>query len=39
VVTWGQGTVLDVDAFGFQYNRANPSSKHIPFAWSGPDGT
>jgi hypothetical protein len=26
-----------VDAFGFRWEWAGRSSKHIPFDWSGPD--
>jgi hypothetical protein len=35
--TWGTGTALDVDAFGYSLNLVGSSSKHIPFEWSGPD--
>jgi hypothetical protein len=37
VATWGKGTVLDVDTFGFRMELAGSSSKHFPFDWSGPD--
>jgi len=36
VATWGTATVDRADAFGFKWNRSGQSSKHIPFAWSGP---
>jgi hypothetical protein len=37
VATWGRGTALKVDAFGFAMEFVGSSSKHIPFEWSGPD--
>ena len=37
VATWGKGTALSVDAFGFSMEFTGSSSKHIPFEWSGPD--
>lgn len=37
VATWGRGTALDVEGFGFKVALAGSSSKHIPFEWSGPD--
>jgi hypothetical protein len=36
VATWGTPTVDRADAFGFNLRRSGQSSKHIPFAWSGP---
>jgi hypothetical protein len=37
VATWGRATADEVDAFGFTWEWAGRSSKHIPFDWSGPD--
>jgi hypothetical protein len=37
VATWGTSKVDRVDTFGFKWDRSGQSSKHIPFAWSGPD--
>jgi hypothetical protein len=37
VATWGKGTALNVDAFGYDLTFVGSSSKHIPFDWSGPD--
>ena len=37
VATWGTSKVDRADAYGFKWNRSGQSSKHIPFAWSGPD--
>lgn len=37
VATWGTATVDQAASFGFKWNRSGQSSKHIPFAWSGPD--
>lgn len=37
VATWGKGTALDVDVFGYRIELVGTSSKHIPFSWSGPD--
>jgi hypothetical protein len=37
VATWGRATADRVDAFGFRWEWAGRSSKHIPFDWSGPD--
>jgi hypothetical protein len=34
--TWGTATANEVDAFGFKWEWAGRSSKHIPFDWSGP---
>jgi hypothetical protein len=39
VATWGKGTALNVDAFGFTLEFTGSSSKHIPFDWTGPDET
>jgi len=36
VATWGRATADTVDAFGFKWEWAGRSSKHIPFDWSGP---
>jgi hypothetical protein len=36
VATWGRALVDQVDAFGFKWEWAGKSSKHIPFDWSGP---
>jgi hypothetical protein len=36
VATWGRATADQVEAFGFQWEWAGRSSKHIPFDWSGP---
>ncbi len=38
VATWGTGVTDSVNAYGFEWNWAGRSSKHIPFDWSGPDG-
>ncbi len=38
VATWGTGIVDRVSAYGFEWDWAGRSSKHIPFDWSGPDG-
>jgi hypothetical protein len=37
VATWGKATVDRASALGFSWSRSGQSSKHIPFAWSGPD--
>ncbi len=36
VCTWGKATTNQVDAYGFQWDWAGKSSKHIPFDWTGP---
>ena len=36
VATWGRATADTVEAFGFKWEWAGRSSKHIPFDWSGP---
>jgi hypothetical protein len=36
VATWGKATANQVEAYGFQWNWATKSSKHIPFDWTGP---
>jgi hypothetical protein len=36
VATWGTARADTVDAFGFKWDWAGRSSKHIPFDWSGP---
>lgn len=38
VATWGTALADSVDAFGFTWDWAGRSSKHIPFDWSGPAG-
>ncbi len=37
IATWGRALENRVDAFGFQWDWAGKSSKHIPFDFSGPD--
>jgi hypothetical protein len=37
VATYGKSTADRADAFGFKWDRAGYSSKHIGFDWSGPD--
>lgn len=37
VATWGRTTENHVSAFEFRWHSRGRSSKHIPFAWSGPD--
>lgn len=37
VATWGRASADTVDAYGFKWEWAGQSSKHIPFDWSGPD--
>ena len=39
VATWGRATADAVEAFGFKWEWAGRSSKHIPFDWSGPGGS
>jgi len=34
--TWGKTTSNLVDAYGFRWDWAGQSSKHIPFDWTGP---
>jgi len=36
VATWGKATSNRVDAYGFRWDWAGKSSKHIPFDWKGP---
>jgi hypothetical protein len=36
VATWGKTTKNQVDAYGFRWDWAGKSSKHIPFDWKGP---
>ena len=36
VATWGKATANQVEAYGFQWDWAGKSSKHIPFDWTGP---
>ena len=35
IVTWGKSRICSVDAFGYKFQWATNSSKHIPFDWSG----
>ncbi|KAB2348448.1 DUF1326 domain-containing protein [Actinomadura rudentiformis] len=37
VATWGRALSYRADAFGFNFERENRSSKHITFDWSGPE--
>ncbi len=37
VATWGKTTNNLVDAYGFRWDWAGQSSKHIPFDWQGPE--
>ena len=37
VATWGKSIVDRVSHYGFGWSRSGQSSKHIAFAWSGPD--
>jgi hypothetical protein len=37
VATWGRATADKADAFGFSFDWAGKSSKHMAFDWSGPD--
>ena len=36
VATWGTALADKVNAYGFEWDWAGRSSKHIPFDWSGP---
>ena len=36
IATWGKTTDNLVDAYGFKWDWAGQSSKHIPFDWTGP---
>jgi hypothetical protein len=36
IATWATATDNLVDAYGFRWNWAGKSSKHIPFDWTGP---
>jgi len=36
VATWGRALVDRTDAYGFSWERAGRSSKHITFDWAGP---
>jgi len=36
VATWGKTTKNQVNAYGFRWDWAGKSSKHIPFDWQGP---
>lgn len=37
IATYGKSTADRADAFGFKWDRAGRSSKHMRFDWSGPD--
>lgn len=37
IATYGKSTADRADAFGFKWDRAGRSSKHMHFDWSGPD--
>jgi hypothetical protein len=37
IATYGKSTANKTDAFGFKWDRAGQSSKHMRFDWSGPD--
>ena len=37
VATWGRSVDVRTEGFGFQWSGESRSSKHIPFAWAGPD--
>ena len=37
IATYGRATADTADVFGFNWNHAGRSSKHIGFDWSGPD--
>ena len=37
IATYGRAIADTADAFGFKWNHAGRSSKHIGFDWSGPD--
>lgn len=37
VATWGRATADRAGAFGFAWDRAGQSSKHITFDWAGPE--
>jgi len=37
IATWGKTTNNLVDAYGFRWDWAGQSSKHIPFDWKGPE--
>ncbi len=36
LATWGESTILSVDAYGFKFEYTSNSAKHIPFDWTGP---
>ena len=36
IATWGKTVENRVDAYGYTWDWASKSSKHIPFDWSGP---
>ena len=36
IATWGKTTANLVDAYGYKWDWAGQSSKHIPFDWTGP---
>lgn len=37
VATWGRATVNKAEGFGFKWDWAGRSSKHMRFEWTGPD--
>ena len=37
VATWGKTKENKVNAYGFSWDWAGQSSKHIPFDWTGPE--
>ena len=37
IATYGVATADEVDVFGFKWNHAGKSAKHIPFDWTGPN--
>jgi hypothetical protein len=37
IATYGKSTADKAQAFGFRWDRAGRSSKHMRFEWSGPD--
>ena len=39
VATWGRTTANKADGFGFKWDYAGRSSKHMGFDWSGPGGS
>jgi hypothetical protein len=37
IATWGSSVEARTEGFGFKWTGESRSSKHIPFAWTGPD--